>query len=49
MTPVRQIKLLLADVDGTLVTADKVLTPAARTAAADLRRAGVGLAGPEAR
>jgi Cof subfamily protein (haloacid dehalogenase superfamily) len=38
------IRLLLADVDGTLVTQDKVLTAAARDAAGDLRRAGVALA-----
>jgi Cof subfamily protein (haloacid dehalogenase superfamily) len=40
----KTIRLLLADVDGTLVTQDKVLTPAARAAARDLAAAGVGLA-----
>ena len=40
----RDIRLLLSDVDGTLVTKDKVLTPGALTAAAALRAAGVGLA-----
>jgi Cof subfamily protein (haloacid dehalogenase superfamily) len=38
------IKLLISDVDGTLVPHDKTLSPAAVGAAADLRRAGVGLA-----
>jgi Cof subfamily protein (haloacid dehalogenase superfamily) len=38
------IRLVLADVDGTLVTQEKVLTPAAMAAARDLRRAGVTLA-----
>jgi Cof subfamily protein (haloacid dehalogenase superfamily) len=38
------IRLLLADVDGTLVTQDKVLTPAAQAAANALRQAGVLLA-----
>lgn len=36
------IALLIADVDGTLVTSDKVLTPAAIDAARRLREAGVG-------
>ncbi len=49
MTPARDIKLLLTDVDGTLVTHDKVLTPAARGAAADLRQSGVQLALTSAR
>jgi Cof subfamily protein (haloacid dehalogenase superfamily) len=40
----RDIRLLLADVDGTLVTKDKVLTPAARAAVQALRGAGVDLA-----
>lgn len=40
----RDIRLLLADVDGTLVTQDKVLTQAAQAAARDLRRAGIALA-----
>jgi hypothetical protein len=38
------IRLLLADVDGTLVTQDKVLTDGAREAAEALARAGVTLA-----
>jgi Cof subfamily protein (haloacid dehalogenase superfamily) len=38
------IRLLLADVDGTLVTADKTLTGAAIEAARALRRAGIVLA-----
>jgi len=38
------IRLLLADVDGTLVTQDKALTAAAKDVARDLRRAGVALA-----
>jgi Cof subfamily protein (haloacid dehalogenase superfamily) len=36
-----RIQLLLADVDGTLVTQGKVLTDAARHAVLDLRRAGI--------
>jgi Cof subfamily protein (haloacid dehalogenase superfamily) len=40
----RDIRLLLADVDGTLVTKDKVLTEAAKEAARGLHRAGVMLA-----
>lgn len=40
----RDIRLLLADVDGTLVTPDKVLTEAARAAARDLHDAGIMLA-----
>jgi Cof subfamily protein (haloacid dehalogenase superfamily) len=43
------IRLLLSDVDGTLVTHDKVLTPAAIQAARDLRGAGVGLSLTSAR
>jgi len=39
-----RIQLMLADVDGTLVTQEKVLTPAAIAAAGDLRRAGIALA-----
>ncbi len=35
------IKLLIADVDGTLVTPEKVLTPRARSAVARLRSAGI--------
>jgi Cof subfamily protein (haloacid dehalogenase superfamily) len=38
------IRLLLADVDGTLVTPDKVLTEAAKAAARDLQQAGIILA-----
>lgn len=38
------IRLLLADVDGTLVTQEKILTKAAIAAADDLRRAGITLA-----
>jgi HAD superfamily hydrolase (TIGR01484 family) len=40
----RNIRLLLADVDGTLVTEDKVLTEAAKTAARELHEAGIALA-----
>ncbi|MBY0380585.1 MAG: Cof-type HAD-IIB family hydrolase [Xanthobacteraceae bacterium] len=40
----KDIRLLLADVDGTLVTQEKVLTDATRAAADDLRRAGITLA-----
>jgi hypothetical protein len=43
MSP-QQIRLLLADVDGTLVTEDKVLTPAAQAAARALKDAGIVLA-----
>ena len=39
----RDIRLLLSDVDGTLVTNDKVLTPAAIAAARALRAAGIDL------
>ena len=39
-----RVDLLLADVDGTLVTQEKLLTPAAVKAAEALRRAGVALA-----
>ncbi|HQU00406.1 MAG TPA: Cof-type HAD-IIB family hydrolase [Acidimicrobiales bacterium] len=38
---VRPIKLVLSDVDGTLVTSDKTLTPATLEAVASLREAGV--------
>lgn len=38
------VRLLVSDVDGTLVTAGKVLTPASVAAAARLREAGVALA-----
>ena len=37
----RDIRLLLADVDGTLVTNDKLLTEAAKAAVQDLRHAGI--------
>jgi Cof subfamily protein (haloacid dehalogenase superfamily) len=40
----REIRLLLADVDGTLVTQDKVLTEAAKAAARELHHAGIVLA-----
>jgi Cof subfamily protein (haloacid dehalogenase superfamily) len=40
----RDIRLLLADVDGTLVTQEKLLTEAAKEAARDLRDAGIILA-----
>jgi Cof subfamily protein (haloacid dehalogenase superfamily) len=40
----RNIRLLLADVDGTLVTKDKVLTAAARASARELLHAGIALA-----
>jgi ribonucleotide monophosphatase NagD (HAD superfamily) len=36
-----KISLVLADVDGTLVTADKVLTPRARAAVKALHSAGI--------
>ncbi len=49
MTIARDIKLLLSDVDGTLVTKDKVLTEGAKSAAAGLRQAGIGLALTSAR
>jgi Cof subfamily protein (haloacid dehalogenase superfamily) len=44
VTAPRDIKLLISDVDGTLVPYDKTLSADARAAAADLHRAGVGLA-----
>src|ERR1700681_4335131 len=40
----RNIRLLLADVDGTLVIKDKVLTAAAKAAALELLDAGIALA-----
>jgi Cof subfamily protein (haloacid dehalogenase superfamily) len=40
----RDIRLLLADVDGTLVTQDKMLTEAAKAVARDLQHAGIALA-----
>ena len=39
-----KISLVLADVDGTLVTADKVLTPRARAAVKALHAAGIAFA-----
>ena len=44
MTEKRKISLVLADVDGTLVTEDKVLTDRARAAVTRLRAAGIGFA-----
>ena len=44
MTARLDIRLLLADVDGTLVTNDKVLTEAAKAAARELDEAGIALA-----
>jgi Cof subfamily protein (haloacid dehalogenase superfamily) len=44
MSGQRDIRLLLADVDGTLVTQDKILTEAAKAAARTLRDNGVMLA-----
>ena len=44
MSGQRDIRLLLADVDGTLVTQDKVLTEAAKAAARDLNDAGIAFA-----
>jgi Cof subfamily protein (haloacid dehalogenase superfamily) len=44
MNSKKDIKLLLADVDGTLVTQDKVLTEQAVAAAHELRQAGITLA-----
>ncbi len=44
MNDKKDIKLLLADVDGTLVTQDKVLTEQAVAAAQELRKAGITLA-----
>ena len=40
----RDIRLLLADVDGTLVTRGKVLTEATKAAVAELHEAGLALA-----
>ena len=42
--PVSAIKLVLADVDGTLVTSDKVLTERARAAVHSLHEAGIAFA-----
>ena len=44
MTRSRKISLLLADVDGTLVTHEKILTERARNAVRSLRRAGIRFA-----
>lgn len=44
MSDRRDIRLLLADVDGTLVTQEKLLTHEARAAADELRNAGITLA-----
>jgi Cof subfamily protein (haloacid dehalogenase superfamily) len=44
MAAARDIRLLLADVDGTLVTQEKVLTDDAKAAARELREAGIILA-----
>src|SRR5581483_9156462 len=41
---VKDVRLVLADVDGTLVTHDKVLTPRVRAAARRLRAHGIDLA-----
>ena len=43
-TPPKDIRLALVDVDGTLVTKDKILTPRAIAAAEGLRAAGIKLA-----
>jgi Cof subfamily protein (haloacid dehalogenase superfamily) len=42
--PVAQTKLVIADVDGTLVTSEKALTPRAVQAVAGLREAGIAFA-----
>src|ERR1700761_1723851 len=44
MAPTRKISLVLADVDGTLVTEDKILTPRAQAAVRRLGEAGVQFA-----
>ena len=44
MSVARDIRLVLSDVDGTLVTGDKILTDAAKAAARELRAAGIDLA-----
>src|ERR1700728_5367793 len=44
MSGQRDIRLLLADVDGTLVTQDKVLTDQTVAVAQELRKAGITLA-----
>ena len=45
----KPIRLLISDVDGTLVTRDKIITDAARAAVADLRQAGVAFTVTSAR
>src|SRR5580700_5274734 len=42
--PTAKISLVLADVDGTLVTSEKVLTPRAAAAVKALHTAGIGFA-----
>ena len=44
MTASARIRFLISDVDGTLVTPDKIVTPAVRDAVKDLRDAGIGFA-----
>ena len=44
MTAQHDIRLFLADVDGALVTKDKLLTEAAKTAVRELDRAGIAFA-----
>ncbi len=44
MTDSVRIRFLISDVDGTLVTPDKIVTPAARDAVNQLRDAGIGFA-----
>jgi len=44
----RDIRLLMSDVDGTLVTHDKVLTEAAKAAVRELRQAGIASPSPAA-
>jgi HAD superfamily hydrolase (TIGR01484 family) len=44
MTKAGKVSLLLADVDGTLVTSDKILTSRAQDAVRNLREAGIRLA-----
>ena len=44
MSGAQTIRLLLADVDGTLLTKDKVLSGAAKEAARELRDAGITFA-----
>src|SRR5207245_4574722 len=43
-SPARKVSLLIADVDGTLVTKDKILTERARQAVRRLREAGIAFA-----